>query len=211
LELLYVQYGCGLCAPHSWLNFDASPTLLFEKTPLVGRLYTKNAQRFPRNVKYGDITRGLPVRPASCIGIYASHVLEHLSREECLLALRHSYAYLHPQGIFRLVVPDLEALARGYLNSLSEGNTAAGDEFLESAGLGRKGSLRGIFRRLLELFGHSRHLWMWDYHSLHRELESAGFKRVRRCQFGDCEDERFLLVEDGDRFEGCLAMECRKG
>ena len=24
---IYVQYGCGLCAPKEWVNFDVSPTL----------------------------------------------------------------------------------------------------------------------------------------------------------------------------------------
>ena len=34
----YVQYGCGLSAPHEWLNFDASPILRLQKLPLLGQL-----------------------------------------------------------------------------------------------------------------------------------------------------------------------------
>jgi hypothetical protein len=30
----YVQYGCGYSAPNSWVNFDASPTLRFERIPI---------------------------------------------------------------------------------------------------------------------------------------------------------------------------------
>jgi len=55
----YVQYGCGWSAPINWRNFDASPTLRFERIPIVGRFYTKNASRFPRNVEFGDIVCGL--------------------------------------------------------------------------------------------------------------------------------------------------------
>ena len=47
---LYVQYGCGLSAPAGWMNFDASPTLRFERSP-IGFLYTRNRERFPRNVR----------------------------------------------------------------------------------------------------------------------------------------------------------------
>jgi hypothetical protein len=84
---LYVQYGCSFSAPEGWLNFDASPTLRFERIPLLGKLYTKNESRFSPEVRYGDIVRGLPLEPSSVDGLYASHVLEHLSFEDCRLAL----------------------------------------------------------------------------------------------------------------------------
>src|SRR5262249_54197655 len=108
----YVHYGCLFCAPKSWLNFDASPTLIFERIPIVGRFYTKNQQRFPTNVRYGDIVKGLPIPEDSCRGLYCSHVLEHLARRDCQRALRNSYGYLQPGGTFRMVLPDLEVLAR---------------------------------------------------------------------------------------------------
>src|SRR5687768_2759097 len=100
----YVQYGCGWSAPPSWLNFDASPTLRFERLPIVGRLYSRNAQRFPRNVRYGDIVKGLPIAPVSCKGIYCSHILEHLSQEDVEIALANTFRYLRSGGTFRLVV-----------------------------------------------------------------------------------------------------------
>ena len=30
---IYVQYGCGINAPQSWINFDASPNLRLERLP----------------------------------------------------------------------------------------------------------------------------------------------------------------------------------
>lgn len=63
---MYVQYGCGWNAPQDWRNFDASPTLYFERMPLVGKLYTKNKTRFPHNVEFGDIVEGLPISDGSC-------------------------------------------------------------------------------------------------------------------------------------------------
>ena len=54
------------------------PTLLFERIPLLGKLFTKNMARFPANVRYGDIVKGLPIREGTVDGVYASHVLEHL-------------------------------------------------------------------------------------------------------------------------------------
>lgn len=81
-DFRYVQYGCGWSAPRGWRNFDASPTLRFERLPLIGRLYTRNASRFPENIEYGEIVKGLPVSSGSCNGVYCSHILEHLSLDD---------------------------------------------------------------------------------------------------------------------------------
>src|SRR6266850_6100964 len=112
-EAFYVQYGCGWCGPLplTWINFDASYTLRFERLPLIGNFYRKNRWRYPANVKYGDIVRGLPLPRQSCAGVYASHVLEHLTAKEFHLALGNTFRLLARGGIFRLVVPDLEAAA----------------------------------------------------------------------------------------------------
>jgi len=202
-----VQFGCGFSAPQGWINFDASPTLRFERIPWLGKLYTRNTQRFPAAVRWGDITRGLPLAPGSCLGIYASHVLEHLSREDCAKALRRTWEYLAPGGRFRLVVPDLEALAQEYL--ASRGVEAAG-RFMEKSHLGQTRRARG-WRGLLEgWLGNSRHLWMWDEKAMKVALEAAGFRRIRRAQFHDSEDPRFQEVEEESRFQDCLAMEAQK-
>jgi hypothetical protein len=59
-------------------------------------------------------------------------------------------------------------------------------------------------------FGNSHHLWMWDENSLKQELANTGFGMIRRCQFNDCPDTMFNLVEDRDRFEHAIAIECKK-
>jgi hypothetical protein len=59
-------------------------------------------------------------------------------------------------------------------------------------------------------FGNSQHLWMWDYNSLTKELDDCGFVKIRRAQFGDSSEPMFKDVEDLDRWEGCLGVECRK-
>ena len=130
---MYIQYGCGFSAPEGWLNFDASPTLRFERLPLIGKLYTRNARRFPENVRYGDITRGLPIPEESCAGIYASHVLEHLALDDFDRALANTYRYLRTGGTFRLVVPDLHLLARTYFDDPSE---TAAIKFIRTLGDG---------------------------------------------------------------------------
>jgi hypothetical protein len=205
----YVQFGCGFCAPSEWENYDSSYTLRFERIPIVGRLYIKNSERFPRGVKYGDIVKGLKVPPDSCRGVYASHVLEHLSYEDCLCALRNTHRMLAAGGIFRLLVPDLEVVARQYLESVWK-DPAANLEFMESTGLGRSSSPGGIFSRIYSALALSQHQWMWDYPSMIVALEKANFRRIRRCNFGDSEDPMFSHVEDPFRFKCAVALEGRK-
>jgi hypothetical protein len=48
-ERCYVQYGCGWSAPKEWVNYDASPTLKWERIPILGR-YTKE----PGQRRMGD-------------------------------------------------------------------------------------------------------------------------------------------------------------
>ncbi len=204
---LYMQYGCGLSAPPGWLNFDASPSLRLMRIPVVGPLYARNAPPFPSAVRFGDIVRGLPVAPESCSGIYCSHVLEHLAFEDAQQALHNTFRYLRKGGTFRLVVPDLQQLARAYVGSES---SAAAHHFMESAGLGRKEQARGLAGFLRGWLSHSAHLWMWDEKSMVEKLRETGFTAIRRCQFNDAEDSKFREVEEQDRFVNCLAIHCSR-
>lgn len=201
---MYVQYGCGLTAPDGWLNFDASPRLLAERVPLLNSLIER---RFPSTVRYGDITRGLPLQPGCCDGIYASHVLEHLDFDGCMTALRNTFLYLKPGGTFRLIVPDLQCMVEMYQADRSD---LAAVYFVTHTEMGRQTRSKGL-GMARELYGHSHHLWMWDERSLTAKLREHGFRDIRRTRFGDWEDARFADVEFEDRFGGCaLGMQCRK-
>jgi predicted SAM-dependent methyltransferase len=205
----YVQYGCGFKAPREWTNFDSSATLKWEKIPIIGRLNNKNSQRFPLNARCGDIVKGLPVADRSCRGVYASHVLEHLALDDFHKALDNTRRILEPNGIFRLVVPDLEWAAREYVKRLEAGDPAANSFFLDETSLGRKERLRGLSELVYAWLETSAHKWMWDSLSLARTLEEHRFTGIRECSFGDCEDPVFALVEDPARFEHATAMEAR--
>lgn len=203
----YVQYGCGWSAPINWRNFDASPTLHFERIPLLGKLYTKNHARFPENVEYGDIIAGLPVPNNSCQAVYCSHVLEHLALDDFRIALGNTYKILGVGGIFRLVLPDLEYMINGYINNPT---SEAAIFFLRSTLLGKEKRDRGLKGLITAWLGNSHHLWMWDYKSISAELRRAGFNNIRRAAFGDSPHKCFQDVEAVGRWENCLGVECEK-
>lgn len=207
----YVQYGCGHSAPKEWVNFDVSPTLRIQKTPIIGLLVKKKLNTtFPSNVLYGDIIKGLPIEDNTCDGLYCSHTLEHLALDEFRIALKNSYRVLKKGGIFRCIVPDLEHIAREYITSLEKGDDLASVKFVSETLLGSESRPKGIKNFISSFYGNSKHLWMWDSNSMTAELKNAGFSKIRNCVFNDSSDPMFALVENKSRFVNSVAIECVK-
>lgn len=205
----FIQYGSGLHAPKTWRNFDASPSLRIQRLFLIGSLLSHIAKlpKFPPNVEYGDIVKGLPLSPGSCCAIYASHVLEHLSLFDFRIAIKHTHSYLIDGGVFRIVMPDLETLVRTYITS---NQAMAALVFMEKSGLGRKLHSRSLIGRLRTVIGNSAHHWLWDFKSIKFELSAVGFSNIRRAFYGDSEITQFHDVEEINRWQDCLGIECRR-
>lgn len=205
----YIQFGCGLCAPASFRNFDAGPAFwLQSRMPFLKRaLVRRGFPDYPPNIEYGDVIRGLPVQPGTAAAVYCSHVLEHLTLEELRTTLRNVHSYLMPGGVFRFVLPDLEWLARRYIES---SDPAAASHFMREAHLGVP-SQGSVAKKLMKnVFGRSAHLWMWDEKNMALELGDAGFTGIRRAVMGDNPDPRFAEVEDEGRWKNCLGMQCER-
>jgi len=203
---LCVQYGCGLSAPDGWASYDCSPTLRMQKIPVLGAIAP--GVRFPKAVRLGDVRKRLPVASGSADYAYCSHVLEHLSLDDCRHAIRETFRILRPGGTFRLVLPDLGYLCRQYV--AANGDPEAAHAFMERSYLGVKSRPRGMGGLLRSWLGNSEHLWMWDEASMGRELAGAGFIDIRRAEFGDSGVDNFDAVEDRDRWENTLGMQCQK-
>ena len=208
----FVQYGCGLSAPKEWINFDVSPTLRIQKIPLFGSLFRSfSSTKFPTNVRYGDIIKGLPIPDQYCDGLYCSHTLEHLSLKDFRTALKNSHKILKKGGVFRCIVPDLEYAARKYINALDQGDHQASLGFIgKDTLLGQQQRPEGINGLIRSYLGNSNHLWMWDKHSLGDELIKSGFRTVKTCSFNDSEFDEFNLVEEKNRFINAVALEAIK-
>jgi predicted SAM-dependent methyltransferase len=97
--------GCGAHYHREWDNYDFAPA-----SPAVKDL---------------DLSKSLPFSDAVYEVCYTSHVLEHLPRERVPGLLAEILRILKPEGVLRIVVPDLEAIARLYLAELEA--AAAGD------------------------------------------------------------------------------------
>jgi SAM-dependent methyltransferase len=93
-----LNLGCGGRFHPDWINLDRHP-------------------QHP-SVRGHDVTTGLPFPAGHFDAVYHSHLLEHLPRDQALPLVRECFRVLRPGGILRVAVPDLEQIARLYLESL---------------------------------------------------------------------------------------------
>ena len=206
--MLKLQIGAGLDGPASWMNVDASPTVRLQRMPVMGTVFQRwIAPRFSPRIVYGDVVRGLPLATGSVDVAYSSHMLEHLAFDDLRTALREVHRLLRPGGVFRSVMPDLEAEVAAYVASTADDRAS---EFLRSTLLGMASRPRGLLGHLRAAVGNSQHLWLWDYRSIATRLAEAGFTDIRRASFNDSTEPSFAEVEHPERWDGCLGFECRK-
>ena len=204
-----IHIGCGYTVGANWKNYDVTPTSIIEKIPLLGKIIKINQRRFPKEVIYGNITKEPLCSISEADNIFCSHTLEHLTHEEMKISLSHICSMLKPNGCFRLIVPSLETKIEKYLINKDA------NKFIENIGMGEKYKRKNIIDKIRGTWGNAKHLWMYDYKSMIKELEIVGFKKIKKCNFGDSQIKVFEEVEEKDRFidtEGIpeICLQCTK-
>jgi len=64
---------------------------------------------------------------------------------------------------------------------------------------------------LRRIFGHARHLYMYDEYSLRELLKEVGFKSIEKMDYGKSHIENIELIEDKERHEMSICLEGVKG
>lgn len=95
---VYANLGCGSRYHPDWLNFDLNATA--------------------PGVQSCDLLGGVPLPDDRCDAVFNSALLEHLPPEASSRFLLECRRILKPGGLLRLGVPDLERIARLYLEKL---------------------------------------------------------------------------------------------
>lgn len=101
--MINVNLGCGPVFVDSpqWLNLDFSPST--------------------SAVRQANLLDRLPLADEFASLVYSSHFLEHVPRALVAGLLQECLRVLKPGGVMRIVVPDLENLAREYLAMRDKG------------------------------------------------------------------------------------------
>jgi SAM-dependent methyltransferase len=95
-----LNIGCGSRFHPAWENID---------------FHSSSA-----SVKAWDLRKGIPYPDGSFDVVYHSHVLEHFPRIEGCALMRECCRVLKKGGVLRVAVPDLEGIARHYLQSFDQ-------------------------------------------------------------------------------------------
>jgi predicted SAM-dependent methyltransferase len=93
-----LNLGCGASFHPAWVNVDFHPA--------------------DATVLRHDLRQTLPFPDGHFAAVYHSHVLEHFPKAFAPVFLRECRRVLRPGGVLRVVVPDLENIARLYLQNL---------------------------------------------------------------------------------------------
>ncbi|CAB4757434.1 unannotated protein [freshwater metagenome] len=133
----YLNLACGdfYLTHNDWVNLDWYPHSNFvKKANLLGKL------------RFKDETFDV---------IYTSHFIEHIPRENLDFVLRECFRVLKPNGVIRIVVPDLENIVREYIRNLDSSELEKAEfnsiELLDQCVRTRSGGQLASFRARQDL------------------------------------------------------------
>ncbi|MCW7538174.1 methyltransferase domain-containing protein [Aquabacterium sp. A7-Y] len=201
---MILNLGCGAQVYDKWTNVDYALGARLAKLPLFrtvnARLKLFRADWDERIVLH-DLTKPFPWADNSADGIYTSHTLEHLAREDGRRFLRECHRVLRPGGLIRVLVPDLRLHVMAYL----DGKVRA-DDFVERLDvLYDDYGDRGLKRKLAP-FVQFPHKCMYDTECLVGVLQDIGFDASPRAPFDSgIPDVREVELED--RTRGAVIVE----
>ena len=157
------------------------------------------------HVHYNDITK-LPFKDESIELIYASHVFEYFDREEAVGLIQEWKRVLKKDGVLRLAVPDLEAMAKLYAKGQFPLENFLGPLFGKME-MEKGGQIVNIY-----------HKKVCDYDSMKRFLKANGLNKIRKYDWRQTEhsifdDQSRSYLPHMDKKDGTLIslnVECKK-
>jgi len=175
-----LNLGCSGQIIDGWINVDYAFGARLSKIPFF-RALNKYVRFFDMDwddkIFIHDLRKPLPWENESVNIIYSSHTLEHLTKAEGYNLLLECYRVLKPQGIIRIIVPDLQCIVNDY-----NAHVFPADEFIENLDVLYidKGSK---FKLLLAPLVQFPHKCMYDTRILLSILLKLGFQAQSRKLF----------------------------
>jgi predicted SAM-dependent methyltransferase len=171
-----LNWGCGEHTREGWINSDV------KEAPGVDVV--------------GDIRRGLPVASESVDYAASIHALPELAYGDLVPALEEMLRVLRPEGVLRLVLPDLEKAIRAYLD---------GDEGYFHHVRDDAATPGGRLVTQILWYGYSRSLFTSDFAV--ELMEKAGFVDVGVCSAHETPSRFAEIVELDNREEESFYIE----
>ncbi len=164
---LYLNVGCGPYPKENFINLD------YNWEPAIDICWDITKKKYP-----------LPDQ--SLKGIYTEHCMEHITLDAFKENCKEFFRMLQPGGIIRIVVPDGEL----YFDLYHERKNGKTVHFPYE-----EGHITGM-SRINELFRRHGHLFIYDFETMKKILEAAGFVNIRKESYRKGNDPVLLLDLD---------------
>jgi predicted SAM-dependent methyltransferase len=222
VQEIRINIGSGTTLPSGWINIDNSwharickiPAL--KSTLLALRLLPAHYRqiKWARNVCIHDITDNLPFGNSTVTVIYASHIVEHLFLDQAQQLFIEAYRVLKSGGIFRVIVPDLDALIRNYQERRQQNDdmALANQRFVKSL-LMVEYHEQPIPFWIRWFRGHhdkNLHRWIYNEEQLKLMFKQAGFESVSRQACYESKIDHIREIEQPDRLHEAICLEAIK-
>jgi predicted SAM-dependent methyltransferase len=122
-----------------------------------------------------DASRPWPFPDGCARAVRSEHMVEHLTWDEAAFCIREMYRVLEPGGVCRICTPDLEGIARAYLEREPRVLDIHREHGYEAP------TWSHLPNNYLRMWGHR---YVFDTEALTTLLEDAGFGEVERTGFG---------------------------
>ena len=170
LNIDRLHVGCGNLFLKDWINIEYEPLKVYGSLNQVAdRTYVLNF----------NVNKGLPVPDNSMKAIAGAHFIEHLDLNAGITFVQRAYQALKTGGRIRLSCPDMEIYATNYVTRNK--NFFEHPEIQKACTFKQSKTFGEIFVAKAYDSG-GAHKWFYDFDSLKHILETAGFRKIKKCQ-----------------------------
>jgi predicted SAM-dependent methyltransferase len=145
-----------------------------------------------------DATKPFPLPSDRFECVQAEHMIEHIPYLDGVKMLKECHRILRPNGVVRIVTPNLKRILELYASDLSPAHEVY-LEWMRKTFTPETPEPAAVF--VINTFFRSwGHQFIYDERTLRDALHAAGFRELRLCRLGESVHPELLNIENIDRY-----------